>query len=156
MKSAGNEYGPNNALRQITNRGPLCRITQSAAEGGLHTFLEFSTGNIFTVVLKILNPYREDIGLLALWERELVAGMIRFGAITSIGRGRVKVQDDSTHEFYTLSQSIELSKYPGLTLVTSYNDELSDLWNYYQIDWNQETKNVYLNSLQNALKIKEN
>lgn len=156
MRSTGNEYGPNNAQRQINNRGPLCRITQSAAEGGLHTFLEFSTGNIFTVVLKILNPYTEDIGMIALWERELTSGMLRFGAITSIGRGRVEVLNDSTYEFYVLPQSTELSKFPKMISVASHNDILSDIWNSFKIDWNAETKTVYLNSLQNAVKKTEN
>ncbi len=75
----------------ITPRSPLCRITQAAKQGGLHYFMELDKGNTIDVTLRILNPDPEDIGMLAFWEQEIQSGMLRFGGLTAIGRGRMNL-----------------------------------------------------------------
>lgn len=95
--------GPLNAARQMTVRNPLDRITHASQEGGLHHFLEFSKGETFIIKLTILNPEESDLGLISYWVRELNAGFLRIGALSSIGRGRVSVQE----------QSYQLCKMPG-------------------------------------------
>ncbi len=83
--------GPGNVARQMTVRNPLDRITHASKEGGLHHFLEFCQGETFEVQLTIRNPQVSDLGILSLWRRELNDGLLRLGALSSIGRGRVKI-----------------------------------------------------------------
>ena len=90
--------GPQNAHQQMRVRNPLDRMTHSSKDGGLHHFLEICRGETFTVRMSILNPQDWDIGLLGLWGRELDDGMLRFGALSSIGRGRVSIAEQN----YTL------------------------------------------------------
>ncbi len=86
--------GPTNARRQMTVRNPLDHITHASKEGGLHHFLEFCKGEEFKIHLTVLNPQASDLGLISLWKRELDSGMLRLGALSSIGRGRVSVIDE--------------------------------------------------------------
>ncbi|MCP4164948.1 MAG: hypothetical protein GY759_03520 [Chloroflexi bacterium] len=87
--------GPDNVRRNMHVRNPLDRLTHASKEGGLHHFLEFSRGEVFHVHLQILNPQESDIAMLGLWVREMNDGMLRFGALSSIGRGRVSVSKQS-------------------------------------------------------------
>ncbi len=89
FRSNGNQYGPDNAKLHIKTRNPLDRVTQSAKEGGLHSFLEFSPGQELNVTISIRDPQPFDYKLLECWEKEIEEGMIRFGGLTGIGRGRV-------------------------------------------------------------------
>ena len=91
--NAGNDYGPSNAGRHIKTRNPLDRTTNSAKEGGLHSGLEFSKGQSFNVTLIVENPTDFDRRLIDYWCSEINNGIIRFGALSSIGRGRVKVEE---------------------------------------------------------------
>jgi hypothetical protein len=77
------------------------RITHAAREGGLHYFLEFSPGQTFDVVLRVVNPKPVHLGLIALWEREIDTGMLRVGGLTGIGRGRLRVEK-SQHDLFAL------------------------------------------------------
>ncbi|OEU62673.1 MAG: hypothetical protein BBJ57_11930 [Desulfobacterales bacterium PC51MH44] len=77
------------------------RITHAAREGGLHYFLEFSPNQTFDVVLRVVNPDPVHLGLIALWEREIDTGILRVGGLTSIGRGRLKVEN-SQHDLFAL------------------------------------------------------
>jgi len=83
--------GPSNVHREMTTRNPLDRMTHASVEGGLHRFLEVTRGATFKVHLRIVNPLDRDLGLLGLWVRELNDGMLRIGALSSIGRGRMEV-----------------------------------------------------------------
>ncbi|GEM_PF-1094985 len=91
--NAGNDYGPSNAGRHIKTRNPLDRITNSAKEGGLHSGLEFSKGQSFNVTLTVENLTDFDRRLIDYWCSEINNGMIRFGALSSVGRGRVRLQE---------------------------------------------------------------
>lgn len=83
--------GPSNVHRQLTVRNPLDRVTQASRKGGLHHFLEFCKGEHFVLRLTVFNPVKQDLALVSLWRRELEAGMLRLGALASIGRGRVSI-----------------------------------------------------------------
>ena len=85
------QSGPANVQRQLTVRNPLDRVSHASRDGGLHHFLEFRRGASFGLRLTVLNPSGYDIGLVTLWRRELEAGMLRLGALCSIGRGRVSI-----------------------------------------------------------------
>lgn len=123
--------GPRNANRQMTVRNPLDRMTHASKEGGLHHFLEFCAGETFLVRLNILNPKAQDLGLFSLWARELNEGMLRFGALASIGRGRVAIAEQS----YRLWQRANLSPLADFTPVSNEtsNDVLAGLWREYEL-----------------------
>jgi CRISPR/Cas system CSM-associated protein Csm3 (group 7 of RAMP superfamily) len=95
--------GPQNLKRHIIVRNPLDRVTAAAKEGGLHFSMEMSEGESFAVHFEILNPHHTDIGLLATWYEDIDAGFLRFGALTSQGRGRASI----TKETYTLYWSAD-------------------------------------------------
>ena len=105
-----NDYGPTNVNRHIKTRNPLDRITNAARETGLHSGLEFSKGQAFTVTLIVVAPKKKkdsgqagmtedreqnefDKRLIDWWCNEINTGMIRFGGLSSIGRGRVTAQE---------------------------------------------------------------
>ena len=90
--------GPDNVSRHLAVRNPLDRITHASYSGGLHHFLEFSRGASFDVTLRIANATPADAGLLSIWAREINDGLLRLGALSSIGRGRLSVHNPS----YTL------------------------------------------------------
>jgi len=100
-KTGENQFGPENVCRHISVRGPVDRITHAAREGGLHYFLEFSPNQTFDVVLRVVNPEPVHLGLIALWEREIDIGILRVGGLTSIGRGRLRVEN-SQHDLFAL------------------------------------------------------
>jgi hypothetical protein len=79
----------------MTVRNPLDRMTHASKDGGLHHFLEFCRGETFEVKMTMVNPQGSDLGLLSLWQREINAGLLRFGALSSIGRGRVSILEPS-------------------------------------------------------------
>ncbi|GAK51377.1 hypothetical protein U14_02621 [Candidatus Moduliflexus flocculans] len=89
--------GPENLKRHILVRNPLDRITSAAKSGGLHFSLEMSEGETFTARMEILNPCATDLKLLDAWRQDIGDGFLRFGALTSQGRGRVSLaQEDYT------------------------------------------------------------
>lgn len=98
---AGNNYGPDNAIRHVKPRNPLDRITHAAKDGGLHNFLEFSSGQKIMVAIVINTPTEEPITaqqdfdrrFLEVIKREINDGMIRFGGLSSIGRGKVSMKE---------------------------------------------------------------
>ena len=127
------EQGPENVARQMTVRNPLDRITHASRDGGLHHFLEFSRGATFSIRLRFLNVQPTDLGLLYLWQREIENGLLRFGALASIGRGRVSVQPQS----YTLWRRRNAPVMAGLEQfrqLPAGGDILDCLWEGYEID----------------------
>ncbi len=111
-ENIGNIYGPANAKRHIKTRNPLDRITNAAKEGGLHSLLEFSKGQSFKVTLTIGNPEDFDKQLIGWWCNEINAGIIRFGGLCSIGRGRVTAQEvnDVKNKGQTITSLADLGK----------------------------------------------
>ena len=87
-------FGPANAARHVKPRNPLDRITHAAKEGGLHNFLEFSRGQELVFTIEIREPKEFDLTLLERWKVEINSGMIRFGGLTGIGRGRVMLKKE--------------------------------------------------------------
>ena len=82
---------PDNIQRHINVRNPLDRMTVAAKNQGLHHAMEMSPGQVFKVELHILNPKPKDICMLELWEADINEGFLRFGGLTSQGRGRCEL-----------------------------------------------------------------
>lgn len=124
--------GPANAHRQMTVRNPLDRMTHASKEGGLHHFLEFCAGESFAAQLTILNPRPADLGLLSFWVREMNEGLLRLGALASIGRGRVQITEQSYH----LWQRADLTPLQRFESVpdTSTGEVLAGLWRAYRLE----------------------
>lgn len=121
--------GPGNAKRQMSVRNPLDRITHAAKDGGLHQFLEFCAGESFDVFFTVRNPLPEDLALFWLWQRELNDGLLRIGALSSIGRGRVFV-DDAQYDLWVLIGKPALAHFEDAEVdgAASDDDVLSGLW----------------------------
>ena len=129
------EGGPDNVRRHMAVRGPLDRVTQAAKEGGLHHFLEFSRGERFRVQLRISNPTPPDLGLISLWRREMNTGLLRFGSLASIGRGRVSVQEE-TYDLWLSPHApvfAELDRSPAADAA----EALSGLWEHVRLSADQ-------------------
>lgn len=123
------DAGPDNVSRQMTVRSPLDRVTHAPREPGLHHFLEFRRGQTFRLHMTFVNPHPYDLGLLSVWRTELQVGLLRFGALSSIGRGRVTLQDES----YIVWQRRDAEPFDGLSeqgavAATTRKDVLDDLF----------------------------
>lgn len=127
--------GPENVNREMAVRSPLDRITQASRDGGLHHFLEVAQGETFKVNLRIINPLDCDLGLVGLWVRELNYGMLRIGALSSIGRGRMEVKQQ-TYELWRRKNAPQLQ---GCAFLGDEadgnrpNDILAGLWKCHTI-----------------------
>ncbi len=88
------EGGPQNIAGHVSVRNPLDRVTVAAKEGGLHFGLEMSEEQCFHVDFHILNFRSTDSELLDLWCQDIDAGFLRFGGLTSQGRGRVQLSSE--------------------------------------------------------------
>jgi CRISPR/Cas system CSM-associated protein Csm3 (group 7 of RAMP superfamily) len=121
---------PDNVQRQMPVRNPLDRMTHASCKGGLHRFLEVCRGERFVVQLRIINPLDCDLGLLGQWVCELNDGMLRIGALASIGRGRMEVWQQK----YELWRRANSPKQQGHALLGDEtngdrpNEILSGLW----------------------------
>lgn len=104
------EHMPPNALdniqRHINARNPLDRMTMAAKEHGLHHTLEMSSGQEFEVKLQIFNPKAKDIEMLQLWEEDINDGFLRFGGLTSQGRGRCEISNSDYELFAPLTSAL--------------------------------------------------
>ncbi|MDQ1261073.1 MAG: hypothetical protein QG575_254 [Euryarchaeota archaeon] len=135
---------PSNVNRQMPVRNPLDRITNASRKGGLHRFLEVCRGERFVVQLRIVNPLDCDLGLLGLWVRELNDGMLRIGAFSSIGRGRMAV----LRQEYELWRRPNAPKLQGDAFLreeadgSHSNDILAGLWTRYAVPPDELTKFV--------------
>ena len=127
------QEGPDNAARHMTVRSPIDRITHAAKESGLHHFLEFSKGETFRVRLSISNPTPQDLGMISLWRREMNDGLLRFGALSSVGRGRVSVQEEA-YDLWLGPQARVFADAEGLQAVDDDEDDaLAGLWQHYTL-----------------------
>ncbi|MDD1762122.1 MAG: RAMP superfamily CRISPR-associated protein [Methanothrix sp.] len=127
--------GPDNVRREMPVRNPLDRMTHASRDAGLHRFLEVASGEKFKVHLRIVNPLDCDIGLLGLWVRELNYGMLRIGALSSIGRGRMEVQKQK-YGLWRRANAPRLQEQDRFSDETDGNlpnDILSGLWKCHTI-----------------------
>ncbi len=125
--------GPDNVQRHMAVRGPLDRVTQAAREGGLHHFLEFSKGTSFRVTLRISNPTAVDLGLISLWRREMNEGLLRLGALASIGRGRVSIQEEAYHLWLGPRSSLWEVLEQWQEAEDAWDDALAGLWRHVRL-----------------------
>ena len=95
------DHIPGQATRALRVRNPIDRITHASKNGGLHRFIEFKRGERFKVIITIKDPTMKDLGIIGLWEREINEGIIRFGALSSIGRGRMEIVGKS-YDFWQI------------------------------------------------------
>lgn len=126
--------GPANATRHMAVRNPIDRVTHASREGGLHHFLEFRRGEKFGVSLSIVNPLAVDLGLVALWRREIDDGLLRFGALHSIGRGRVRIARPSYRLWRRPNAPVlaGLAQFPEFE-VDPMSDALAGIWRCYDL-----------------------
>jgi hypothetical protein len=137
--------GPANARRQMVVRNPLDRMTHASKEGGLHQFLEFARGENFQVEMTIRNPVKSDLGMLSLWQRELNDGLLRLGALSSIGRGRVSITGEE-YQLWLGPNAPEIVDTSALSSIEKSGDALESLWNGYAIP--PEMLNQFVSALE--------
>jgi len=126
------DEGPVNACNEMTVRNPIDRITHASNEGGLHHFLEFCRGESFDVHFTIMNPQQSDLGLVSLWVREMEAGFLRIGALSSIGRGRVSV-DEQSYELWHMPDGITWPHFSKPEFSAPNTEALAGLWEYSRL-----------------------
>ncbi|MBN2093058.1 hypothetical protein JW964_25770 [candidate division KSB1 bacterium] len=122
--------GPKNMNRHINVRNPIDRVTMAAKDGGLHFGLEMSEGEQFAIDFHILNPRNTDIRLIDLWAQDIQEGFLRFGGLTSQGRGRVELNESTeTYRLFVSPVSTLYSVVKALGKPDIAGDELfSDFW----------------------------
>lgn len=134
---ANSNFGPKNAFRHITVRGPLDRITQAAKSGGLHQFVEFSPNQSISVSFRVANPTPPDLGLFSVWRQEIDSGMLRMGGLSSIGRGRMKVEKAS---YVLAGRDEDLADFARLPGTDVADDLFANLWKVRKLDISDETQ----------------
>lgn len=105
-KSITTADGPQNMKRHVTVRNPLDRVTMAAKEQGLHFGLEMSEGETFEVDFHVLNPKPTDVDLINLWHSDIHSGFLRFGGLTSQGRGRVEIASEQYRLFVSSASDL--------------------------------------------------
>ncbi|MFZ4526411.1 MAG: RAMP superfamily CRISPR-associated protein [Chlorobium sp.] len=119
---------PDNIKRHINTRNPMDRVTMAGRSGGLHSGLEMSEGEKFTIEFRILNPKLLDLKILKLWMRDINTGFLRFGGLTSQGRGRVSISADN-YRFYAAKNTELFTNLCGFGKPDISKDTLfEDLW----------------------------
>ena len=137
-KSVTPEGYPQNMQGHITTGSPLDRVTMAAREGGLHSRIEMSEGQKFTIKFFIRNFCKNDLDLLEFWQQEVNAGFLRFGGLQSQRRGLCEIE---THE-YSLYAPVEtelgkkLKDYTADTALPK-NMFLATIWVGKKLDLNQ-------------------
>ncbi len=128
----------------FTTRNPLDRITQAAKDGGLHSFTELAPGNRFSATLEIVNPVPADLGFAAFWEQSMNNGLLRIGGLTSVGRGRVRIESSDIRLFLRSANG-----FSGLSDAPSRDraDVLDGLFSEYSIPGWENEKQIYLKKL---------
>lgn len=127
-----NECAPRNIKTDLKTRSPLDRLTMAAKDKGLHTGIEMSEGQHFTLEFRILNPKPNDIRIISLWKRDINNGFIRFGGLTSQGRGKVSITD--THYALFAAQQTALAKEIRALKKEEIAEEFKGIWNGAALD----------------------
>ena len=129
-----NVIAPKNIKQNLKTRSPLDRITMAARSGGLHSSIEMSEEQHFTLEFRILNPKPNDLRILKLWKRDLDAGFIRFGGLTSQGRGKVNVVDDVYSLYAAINTPLaEVIRKVGTEEIAQ---EFDSIWTGAKLDFN--------------------
>lgn len=149
-KGVDHKWDPPNARRHVKMRNPLDRITMASKDGGLHSFIEFAPDMEFSIKIELRQPELRDLLMFAVCRHEIEEGMIRFGALSAAGRGRVSVLDSSSNKIYVMkNQSVEFqNKFKAVILEqTALMDEAIDtFFDCYAIDLNPDKLADVLNS----------
>lgn len=131
--SRGNA-GPGNAKREMVVRNPVDRVTHASKDGGLHQFLQFCKGETFVVTLSVRNPTDSDLGLLSLWRREMEDGLLRIGALSSIGRGRVCVEKETCQLWIRPGATgVSMQRFRVVADEKRQQDVLAGIWQEYEL-----------------------
>ena len=143
--------GPNNIRGHVMVRNPIDRVSMSAREGGLHFNLEMSPGEVFGIDMRILNPCAGDVRLLSMWHEDISEGYIRFGGLTSQGRGKAKIVEEN----YRLYVSRSSSMYP-LADAADKPDQakdtlLEDIWRGMEFTKITELSKLDINQLKQTV-----
>lgn len=128
---------PGNMDGHVTVRNPIDRVSMSAKEGGLHFALEMSKGERFKVKMCILNPGGTDGRMLNLWREDLEDGFIRFGGLTSQGRGRVKMIDDDYRLYVSQTSSLYPKLLAGNRADLAADSFLKGIWRGVKLERNE-------------------
>ncbi len=121
-----NGCAPRNIDKHVNTRSPLDRVTMAAKSGGLHSGIEMSEGQTFTIEFRIVNPRPNDFKILKLWKRDIDAGFIRFGGLSSQGRGKAEILNDA-YQLYAACNT-PLCKTIGELGKEEIADELVGIW----------------------------
>jgi hypothetical protein len=127
-----NACAPRNIDKHVKTRSPLDRVTMAAKTGGLHSGIEMSEGQTFTLEFRIVNPRPNDLKILKLWKRDIDAGFIRFGGLTTQGRGRVTIVSDA-YQLYAACHT-HLGKTIGGLGKAEIADEFAGIWTGAEFD----------------------
>lgn len=128
-----NVIAPKNIKQNLKTRSPLDRVTMAARSGGLHSGLEMSEGQMLNIEFRILNPKPNDLKIIKLWKRDIDAGFIRFGGLTSQGRGKVKIERDSYSLFAVCKTP--LGKAIGELGKEEIAEEFAGIWTGAELDF---------------------
>ncbi len=128
-----NACAPRNIDKNIKTRSPLDRVTMAAKKGGLHSVIEMSEGQTFTLEFRIVNPRQNDLKIVRLWKRDIDAGFIRFGGLSSQGRGKVKIVSDA-YSLYAACHTPLGKAIGGLRKSEISNDEFAGIWTGAEFD----------------------
>ena len=150
FKQGGFNPGSTHGKMAVTTRNPLDRVTKAAKKGGLHSFMELAPGNRFTVVLDIANPKPADIGFAAFWEQAVNTGLLRFGGLTSSGRGRLNILKEGS-EIVLFAHSAggffgfekQGDSYPEDVLAGLLHEYRMTDWELHKGDYLKELKKEY-------------
>jgi CRISPR/Cas system CSM-associated protein Csm3 (group 7 of RAMP superfamily) len=135
-QSSVNRCAPLSSKSHIKTRSPLDRVTMAARSHGLHSCIEMSEGQRFFLEFRILNPKPNDLRILKIWKRDLNAGFIRFGGLTTQGRGKVRIGSETYTLFAAcnspLAASIRKFEKPD---IVEPDMLFSDLWTGAELDF---------------------
>ena len=131
-----------------TVRNPLDRITHASIVHGLHRFLEFSRGTEILVTIRIVNPTAFDFRVIDFLAQEINIGLLRFGALSSIGRGRVTIAKSNYAIWslpkYQVTEAMDDQVFQKETYSNS-NEIFSEFWEYKTIS--EENLNLFAKSI---------
>lgn len=142
--------GPSNIKCHVRVRNPLDRVTMASKDKGLHFGMEMSEGETFGVNFHVLNPKPSDIEFIMMWIEDIDAGFLRFGGLTSQGRGRVKISTEKYGLCVSNASPLSLEiQRPGIS-GTEDNTMFDRIWTCVEMNRAQLSK-IELSKLENVI-----